>query len=201
MMKKKCNLVIVGLGGQGILFIAKTISRAVMKKGHNVMMNEVHGMAQRGGTVVTNVRIGPVHSPMIADGQADVILSTELNETLRVIPKGSPDCLTVASSVPIYPLSSYLGFDQYPPEKDIRQQIEDALPRVLFIDPFTIAKECGYTQAANVVLLGGLVATGILPVNKDEVLKTIKENVGFWMWRVDRKAFIQGYETIKKQIG
>lgn len=201
MMKEKSNLVIVGLGGQGILFIAKTLSRAVMNKGYNVMMNEVHGMAQRGGTVVTNVRIGAVHSPMIADGQADVILSTELNETLRVIPKGSRDCLTIASSVPIYPLSSYLGFDQYPPEDDIRRQIEEAFPRVLFIDPFSIAKKCGYIQAANVVLLGGLVATGALPVEKDEVLKTIKENVGFWMWRVDRKAFIQGYEAIKSQIG
>ena len=90
---------------------------------------------------------------------------------------------------------------QYPEVEEIKTQIEQAFPRVMFIDPFTIAKKCGYIQAANVVLLGALVATGILPVDKDEVLKTIKENVGFWMWRVDRKAFIQGYEVIKKQIG
>ena len=137
---------------------------------------------------------------MIADGQADVILSTELNETLRIIPKGSADCLTVASSIPIYPLSSYLGYDQYPPVEETKHRIQQAFARVRFIDPFTIASKCGYVQAANVVLLGALIATDILPVNRDEVLKTIKENVNFWMWRVDRKAFIQGYDTIKKSI-
>src|SRR5512141_776621 len=108
-MSRPQNLVIVGLGGQGSLFLGKTLCKAAMAAGHEVLMSEVHGQAQRGGTVVTNVRIGgAVTSPLIADGEADWVVAAELHEALRVHAKASPRCTAVVSTSTVYPLNAFL---------------------------------------------------------------------------------------------
>lgn len=200
MSSKVTNIVLSGLGGQGILFIAKTISQAAMSKGLNVVMNEIHGMAQRGGTVITNVRIGDVFSAAVADGTADLIVSTELNETLRVISKAGKHTKTIASEIPIYPLTSFTGFDSYPDSHQVRDEIVRVFPSVNFVNPVEQAERCGYAQVANTALLGAVMAMNILPINSEDVLASMKAKSGHWIWKVNQKAYKMGYDEMKKSL-
>lgn len=200
MSREVTNIVLAGLGGQGILFIAKTIGRAAMAKGLNVVMNEIHGMAQRGGSVVTNVRIGDVYSAAVADGTADLIVSTELNETLRVASKAGPGTVTVASEVPIYPLTSFTGFDTYPEADEVRAEIDRVFPEVHYTNPVEQAHRCGYLQVANTALLGAVMALELLPVSEDEVLSSMKKHVGAGIFKVNKKAFHLGFDSMRRRI-
>jgi indolepyruvate ferredoxin oxidoreductase beta subunit len=199
-MSKVQNIVIVGLGGQGNLFMAKTLCKAAIAAGHNVVMSEIHGQAQRGGTVVTNVRIGDVLSPMIPDGEADWVVAAELHEALRVQRKASPRCTAVVAATTVYPISAFLGYDTYPTKAEVEKEIRRLYHRVVLVDPDAVARDCGYPQASNVALLGALMAVGGLPVDEEAVMKTLKASVSLWTWMVDKKAFRMGFDLAKKRL-
>lgn len=179
-----------------MLFVARIISQAALKQGLPVVMNEIHGLAQRGGTILNNVRIGDAYSPYIPDGEADVIVSAEPHETLRVIDKASAACVSIVSEVPIYPPTSYLGYDIYPSKKDVMSEIESKLPKVVFINPISIAQKAGSAKMANVVMLGALIATHILPLAKKDILSELKTHLDFWSYKANKKAFVEGYSEV-----
>jgi indolepyruvate ferredoxin oxidoreductase, beta subunit len=199
-MSKIYNIVVGGLGGQGNLFLAKTLCRAAIAKGCTPVMSEIHGQAQRGGTVVTNVRIGDVRSPMIADGEADWVVSAELHEALRLYRKASPTCTAIVSTSAVYPLTAFCGYDTYPSRAEVEKEIRRLYRRALFVDPDAVARECGHPQAANVAMLGALMAVGGLPVDEEDVQKTLKASVSMWTWMVDKKAFRMGYDLARKRL-
>ncbi len=143
------NLILAGVGGQGLLALAAVIGEAARSLDLHVRQAEVHGMAQRGGVVQSHLRYAdhPLHSPLVQKGTADLVLSLEPMEALRYLPYLAPHGAVVTSTVPVR------NTLQYPDEEEIRQALAD-LPHHRQVDAPALAREAGAVQAANMVLLG-----------------------------------------------
>jgi indolepyruvate ferredoxin oxidoreductase beta subunit len=155
-------LVIVGVGGQGTLLAGEVIARAAMAAGRQVKTNEVHGMAQRGGSVMAQVRFGPVvHSPLVAEGTAQFLLAFEKIEAIRAAHFLAPDGLAIVSDQEIVPVTVTSGSAHYP--ADAAQRLERVCPRLLLFDAVRTAEALGLARATNMVLVGALSAHLGLP--------------------------------------
>ncbi len=195
------NLEIVGVGGQGILLASKVLGRAALDKGLDVWMSEVHGMAQRGGVVVTTVKIGEkVYSPLIGDGDADVILGFEPVETYRAMKKASEKTWIVTNTAPIVPFTVSSGKQEYPKLEHVFDSIQKVSDKVVKIDAKELAEEAGAAIAQNIVMLGALTATGVIPFSKEEMQKSIRNSVPERFVDVNLKAFELGFESAKGQM-
>jgi Pyruvate/2-oxoacid:ferredoxin oxidoreductase gamma subunit len=104
----------------------------------------------------------------------------------------------VVATSTVYPLSAFLGYDTYPPRSRVEEEIRRLYRRVLFIDCESVAHDCGHPQVANVVLLGALMGVGGLPVDENDVQRTLKSSLSLWTWMVDKKAFRRGFELARK---
>lgn len=146
-MKK--DIILCGVGGQGILSIATIIGQAATVSGINLKQAEVHGMSQRGGDVQSNLRLStePIWSDLIPQGKADLIISMEPMEALRYLPYLSPDGTIVTSSKPL------VNIPNYPDEASLMAEL-DSMPSVVKLDIENVARELGMPKAANMVLLG-----------------------------------------------
>ena len=193
----RINIHIVGVGGQGILTASKILANAALAEGLNVIMSEVHGMAQRGGVVESSVRIGDVHSPIIGNGKADVILSFEPLEAYRAMDKANGNTKIVTNIEPMVPFTVTIGQGEYPPVDMLLESMKKVTPHVHSFNAFELAREAGTEKAANVVMLGALSALDILPISPEKM----KEMVGFTVpakFRdVNMKAFDLGYMAVK----
>ena len=149
------NIMIVGVGGQGSLLASKLLGHLLMEQGYDVKVSEVHGMSQRGGSVVTYVRYGKrVHSPVIDRGEADFIVSFELLEAARWLPWLTPDGRIVTSTQQIDPMPVITGAAAYP--EDLVEKMKAAVARVDALDCLALAERAGSSKAVNIVLLGRL---------------------------------------------
>jgi len=148
------DIVIVGVGGQGILTSSTIIAKAAMKAGLNVLTSEVHGMAQRGGSVEVHVRIGDVLSPLIPPGNADVMIALELVEALRYSKYLSSDSTVIINRKRIVPTTVTLGLSNYPDEETVLSKLREITPKIYPVNASEIAEELGSVQATNVVVLG-----------------------------------------------
>jgi indolepyruvate ferredoxin oxidoreductase beta subunit len=156
------SIVLVGVGGQGILLATQIVARAALAAGHDVKTNEVHGMAQRGGSVVAQIRFGShVYSPLVPDGTAQVLASLERIEALRFASFLAPNGLAVVSSQAIIPVTVSSGQASYP--ADAEERLRRRFPRLAYIDAVHIAEELCDIRVANVVLLGALSTALMLP--------------------------------------
>ena len=146
-MKK--DIILCGVGGDGIVSVAKIISDAALNLGMNVKQSEIHGMSQRGGSVFSHLRISsePIFADVIPEGKADIILSSEPMEALRYLPYLSKDGVVVTSNKP------FVNIPNYPDEKALFDELA-ALPHVVQLDIEAVAKDAGSVRSANVVLLG-----------------------------------------------
>ena len=143
------NVFICGVGGQGILLASEILSEVALGRGLDVKKSEVHGMAQRGGAVVSHVRFGDrVYSPVIADGEADLLVSFEKMEALRWLHSLRPAGTLVVNSQEIVPS----GLDEYP--REIDEDLRRRVPDLLSVDALTLAEEAGNIRAVNTVMLG-----------------------------------------------
>ncbi len=150
-MKK--DIILAGVGGQGILSIATVLGEAALTEGLHIKQAEVHGMSQRGGDVQSNLRLSSdeIHSDLIPKGKVDIIIALEPMESLRYVQELAQDGWIVTSSIP------FVNIDNYPDHEEVRRHL-DALPHVITLDVEEIAKGAGApTQAANMVLLGASV--------------------------------------------
>lgn len=188
------NILIVGVGGQGTLMTSRILARVVVNMGYDVKATEVHGMAQRGGSVVSEVRYGEkVYSPVIKKGDVDVLLAFEKLEAARWIPYLKPGGKVIINDDRVDPLPVMTGKAKYP--DDIAQHIASLIPDTTILDATDVAVECGSAKAANVVLVGMVASALDLP--QDEVEKAVREMVPAKALEINVKAFRRGVELCK----
>ncbi len=149
------NLLISGVGGQGVVLASYVLSQAAMAEGYDVKQSEVHGMSQRGGSVTSHFRFGDiVRSPLVTAGTADILLSFESLEALRYVHWLKPEGLLVYNAVQVNPSPVAAGLAKYPADIDAR--IADAFPRVRAVDATALAQQAGTVKAVNLVMLGAI---------------------------------------------
>jgi indolepyruvate ferredoxin oxidoreductase beta subunit len=160
------NIIVAGVGGQGTLLAAEILGTAAMKNGLNVRVSEIHGMAQRGGAVVSDIRIGKnVLAPTVLEGRADVIIGFEPLETLRNLKYASTKTIIIMGNEAIPPTELTAKNQPYPDMKEILQKIHNFTKRVIVVETRKLAEKAGSILTQNVVLVGALAATGKLPVD------------------------------------
>jgi len=185
------NVLLVGVGGQGILLASEILSEAAMLAGFDVKKSEIHGMSQRGGSVVSHVRYGlEVFSPIVPEGEGDILFGFELMETVRSLPLLKPGGTVVANVLQISPPSVLMGQETYPdglPER-IKEQFADCL----LVDGQKMAADAGNVRAANTVLLGAV--SKRLDIAEEFWLKALEKMVPAKALDVNKRAFQMGRE-------
>lgn len=185
------NLVLAGVGGQGILLASEIIARAAMVAGFEVKTNEVHGMAQRGGSVLAQIRFGrEVHSPLVERGAAQVIGSLERIESLRCADYLAADGLAVVSSQMVVPITVSSGQAKYP--EDAEARIRAAFPRLVYLDAIGMASQLGNVRCSNLVFLGALSKGLSLPAEAWQ--EGIRQSVKPKFLDINLRAFKAGAE-------
>jgi indolepyruvate ferredoxin oxidoreductase beta subunit len=193
-MKK--DIILSGVGGQGILSIATVIGKAALKKGLYMKQAEVHGMSQRGGDVQSNLRISdqPIASDLIATGKCDLIISLEPMESLRYMPYLAKDGWLVTNSTP------FINIEKYPSEDELKKEL-DKVPHKVVLNVDDIAKEVGSPRVANIVLLGATIPfLGIDYETMKESVREIFERKGEAIVEMNLKALAAGKEIADKHL-
>ncbi len=187
------NILICGVGGQGILLASEITAYALIKAGFDVKKSEVHGMAQRGGSVVAHLKYGDkVYSPIIEPGKADIEVAFEMLESARYLPYLHKKSRVIVNTQKIYPPSVTTGIETYP--DDILDRLTEKNISVMPLDAFDIARSLGETRAVNMVLVGAL--SSFLPVEEKVFKSVINERVRENFRAVNMKAFQKGREII-----
>ncbi len=192
----KTNIILTGVGGQGVITAANIVGKAAVKAKMNVYTSEVHGMAQRGGSVYCTVRIGDVSNPLIPYGRADVILSMEPIEALRWISYANKHTKIITDITPVIPFTVTITGESYPKLEDVFEELREN-SELYTIDALDIAKKSGDIIVKNIVMLGALAGIDILPFPSDILLDTILETVPDKYRDMNEKAFKKGLEAIK----
>ncbi len=184
------NIMIVGVGGQGTLLASRIIGNTAIDNGFDVKVSEVHGMSQRGGSVVTYVKYGEnVYSPIIDKGEADIILAFEKLEAYRALPFLKKVGKIITNTQKINPMPVITGKMEYP--NDIENKIAEKA-ELISVDAFSLAEKAGNIKAVNVVLIG--VMAKLTDIPKEKWLEIIKNSVPAKFLDVNLKAFELGYE-------
>lgn len=187
------NIMIAGVGGQGSLLASRILGNLAITKGFDVKVSEVHGMAQRGGSVVTYVRYSDssVASPVICEGEADFLICFEQLEAARWLSYLKPNGVLITNNQIIFPMPVVTGAEEYP--SGIIDGIKKTGVKVIALDALKLAAEAGSEKAVNVVLIGAFAR--FCAFGKEEVEKLIKECVPPKFLQINMKAFELGYNS------
>lgn len=187
---KALNVMIVGVGGQGTLLASRVLGAAMIASGYDVKVSEVHGMSQRGGSVVTYVRAGEkVYSPIVNMGEADMILAFEQLEAARWLPYLKKDGRLITSTQQIDPMPVVTGAAKYP--EDVLKAIQAAGAELVTVDALRLALEAGSVKAVNIVLIGVMARQTDIP--KEVWMEAIRSTVPSRFLEMNLKAFEAGY--------
>ena len=191
MSRQITNVLLVGVGGQGILLASEILSEAAMLAGFDVKKSEIHGMSQRGGSVVSHVRYGAeVFSPIVPEGEGDILFGFELMETVRSLPLLKPDGIVVANDLRISPPAVLMGQESYP--EGLAERIKARFKDFLLVDGQHMATEAGNVRAANTVLLGAV--SKRLDIPEKFWLQALEKMVPAKALDVNKRAFQMGRE-------
>jgi len=193
-MKTK-RLVIVAVGGQGNLLASSVLGEAALFCGIPLNMSEIHGMAQRGGVVESSLVFGDAKSTIISDGEADVLVGFEPAETLRALPKCNADTVVITNLAPLMPYTVNIGQGVYPDLKQLQELIRKKTARLIAFNAAALAKEAGNSLSVNMVLLGALIQTGVLPLSVEEVKKAMTTKTKKMFLDSNLKAFDLGFSA------
>ena len=183
------NVMIVGVGGQGTLLASKLLGSMLITKGYDVKVSEVHGMSQRGGSVVTYVRYGEkVYSPIIDKGEADFVLSFEMLEAARFTEYLKKDGILLTNTQQINPMPVITGNAVYP--ENLEEKIKSLGVKTDAFDALSLAQEAGSSKAVNIVLLGRL--SKYFDFSEEEWLSAIEKSVPEKFLEMNKKAFLLG---------
>ncbi|MBR3968969.1 MAG: indolepyruvate oxidoreductase subunit beta [Clostridia bacterium] len=189
---KTTNVMIVGVGGQGSLLASKLLGRLLIDEGYDVKVSEVHGMSQRGGSVVTYVRFGDkVYSPIITEGEADFIISFEKLEAARYAKYLNKDGLIVVNTQQIDPMPVIIGAAEYP--ENVLEELTAKGLNVQAFDALTLAEQAGSSKAVNIVLMGKVAKQ--FGISYDKWITAIENTVAPKFIEMNKKAFDLGYNS------
>ena len=192
------NIVITGVGGQGVLTLAEILAKAALADSHNVRVGEIHGMAQRGGHVICTVRIGPnVKGPIIDLGSAHLLVGFEPVETLREIGIIRNDGCVLMSSYIQYPVAVSMGQAKYPDYDIIISEMKKFTNRIIEIDAMGLAKSAGSTRSLNMIMLGAIIGTSITPVSENATLTAVRNAFPKKFESVNTEAIRLGLSKVK----
>jgi indolepyruvate ferredoxin oxidoreductase beta subunit len=187
------RLVIVAVGGQGNLLASSVLGEAALLCGIPLNMSEIHGMAQRGGVVESSLVFGDAKSTIISDGEADVLVGFEPAETLRALSKCNANTVVITNLAPLMPFTVNIGQGVYPDLQQLQDLIRKKTAKLIAFNAAALAKEAGNSLAVNMVLLGALIQTGVLPLSVDEVKTAMRTKTKKAFLDSNLKAFDLGF--------
>lgn len=197
---KSYNIYLSGVGGQGIIKTSIVIGEAAMNAEMNVVMSEIHGMAQRGGVVSTELKIGDAKSPIIEDGSANLLISFEPLEALRSLSKINKEGYVITNTSPIMPFNIINSKNPYPSISTILNELESKCKKLFTMDAEKMAKDSGHILSLNMVMLGCAVAVPGFPIEKELILRSIEENLPIKTMDINMKAFDSGFKLCKSLL-
>jgi indolepyruvate ferredoxin oxidoreductase beta subunit len=192
------RLVIVAVGGQGNLLASSVLGEAALIAGIPMRMSEIHGMAQRGGVVESALVFGDAHSTIISDGEADVLMGFEPAETLRALGKCNARTVVITNLAPLMPFTVNIGQGVYPDLKKLQDLIRSKTARLIAFNATALAREAGSVLSVNMVLLGALTQTGVLPFTVDNVKAAMQRKTKQSFLEANLKAFDLGFAAAQK---
>ncbi len=195
------KLLIAGVGGQGVLSAARWLGKAALSAGLEVVLGQLHGMSQRGGSVQSTVLIGPGYSSFIEDRGADAVLGLEPMEALRARPKMSAATRVVVNQGRVVPYILAQQDQEYPVLAGILAEIRAVAPELVTVDGPALVAAAGSARALNVVMLGALAGLEILPVGGDALWGAVAERCPAQYLESNRRAFVLGREAVMANQG
>ncbi|MBI5581838.1 MAG: indolepyruvate oxidoreductase subunit beta [Deltaproteobacteria bacterium] len=186
------RLVMVAVGGQGNLLASSVLAEAALLAGVPMGMSEIHGMAQRGGVVESALIFGNAQSTIISDGDADVLMGFEPAETLRALSKCNSRSVVITNLAPLMPFTVNIGQGVYPDLKKLQELIRAKTARLIAFNATTLAREAGNVLSVNMVLLGALTQTGVLPLTAEHVKTAMRRKTKPAFLDANLKAFEMG---------
>ncbi|MFO7558381.1 MAG: indolepyruvate oxidoreductase subunit beta [Desulfobacterales bacterium] len=193
------RLIIVAVGGQGNLLASKVLGEAALLSGVPVRMSEIHGMAQRGGVVESAIVFGDAQSTIISDGEADILVSFEPAEALRALKRCNSNTVVITNLSPLPPFTVTIGRGTYPDLAEAQELIRNKTAKLIAFDAVKLAADAGSVMAVNMVLLGALIQTGIIPLSAENVKTAIRTRTKKSFADINLKAFDSGYQTAEKE--
>jgi indolepyruvate ferredoxin oxidoreductase beta subunit len=189
---KNLRIFLTGVGGQGTLLASRLLGEAALAAGYNPMVSETHGMAQRGGIVVSTVILGDLQSPLISPGEADIVLGFEALEAFRALDRCHANSLVIANTATMVPYPVAIGQAKYPSVEQMFHRLAEQVRALLSFDAGDLARQAGSPLAVNMVLLGALAATESLPITAEDILSVIRTGTKEKFLASNLKAFEMG---------
>ena len=198
--KDPYNIIITGVGGQGNVLASRLLGGVLASKGYLITIGETFGMTQRGGSVMSHVRVSgkAVASPQIPRGMADVIVSLEPAEAVRVmVAYGNPDTVILSNTQPIHPPGVIKGELDYPPMDEIKEAVKGIVRSFRFLDATGQARSLGNPILANIVMLGALAGLAVVPFDRDDFKQALALRMDPGQMPVNLQAFDRGYTMVR----
>lgn len=199
--KDPLNIVVCGVGGQGNVLVARLIGRAHMAMEYFVTVGETYGASQRGGDVMSHVRISAKRSlgPLIPQGMADIVVGLEPMETLRNLRAyGNPQVCAVVNDRPVYPVMVGANSPRYPDPAQLRRALPEVAKKVWYVPATEMALGLGSTILANVIMMGALIGTGLVPASMERVEQTLREHFSAAQCEINVKALRAGMDVVSQ---
>jgi indolepyruvate ferredoxin oxidoreductase beta subunit len=192
---QKLRIFLTGVGGQGTLLASRLLGEAALAAGYSPQVSETHGMAQRGGVVVSTVVLGDLKSPLISPGEADILLGFEALEAFRALDRCHSKSLVIANTAAIVPYPVSIGKNTYPDVSRLLELMAGKVGSLLAFDAGELARQAGTPLAVNMVLLGALGATNNLPFPQDDILNLVRTKTNPKFLEANLNAFRMGQEA------
>lgn len=196
------NIVIAGVGGQGVLTLAEILAKAALADSYNVRVGEIHGMAQRGGHVVCTVRIGEkVRGPIVDSGTAHLVVGFEPVETLREVHLVRSDGYVIMNTHVQFPVAVSMGKAEYPDYESIIAGIKKFTNNILELDAMNLAIDAGSSRSLNMIIFGTIIGTDMTPISQQSAITAVRNAFPSKFEKINTAAFNLGLNFVKNHLG
>jgi indolepyruvate ferredoxin oxidoreductase, beta subunit len=200
--KESRNLIITGVGGQGNVLSSQLIGQALVRKGYFVTIGETYGASQRGGSVMSHIRISSQKqlSPLIPKGKADVVVALEPVEGLRILTVyGNPETVAIANTRPIYPVEVTTGQEKYPEREEIERALASLSCKVYSVPATERAIQMGSPILGNMIMIGALLELNLLPLRAEEFRETLADHFDERRLKINLQALEEGRKAVREK--